>query len=150
AGLRKRGLFFMEHNLKAKRMNYPMELRYAGLELAVTFMAQQRFQLGFVHSDFALRREPVPYLLHRGDAATPGRHEARATHDGYFSLVLPVGAADMSAMILFGQRYTWLQIESVELVATHALYQDHESHCTEDVSGQVLLDGIVERGPGLF
>jgi hypothetical protein len=149
-GLRKRGLFFMEHNLKAKRMNYPMELRYAGLELAVTFLAQQRFKLGFAHADFAIRREAVPFMLHKNGAATPGTHEARATHDGYFALVVPVGSADMDAMILFGQKYSWLQIESLELVATHALYQDHESHCTEDIAKEVVLDGIVERGPGLF
>src|SRR5262249_9764674 len=61
----------------------------------------------------------------------------------------PVGA-DMNLMVQFGQKYTWLQIECIELVATHALYQDHESHCTENIAKQVMLDGMVERGPGLY
>jgi FMN phosphatase YigB (HAD superfamily) len=145
-GLRRRGLFFMEHGHAARRMNYPIELRYAGLELAVTFFAQQRYGLSFAHSDFAVRRESVPFVLARGAESTVAHRDAQATHDGYFSLLVPVGESDMNVAVLFGQRYTWVQIESVELVATHALHQDNESHHTEDISGQVRLDGMVERG----
>src|SRR3546814_4888259 len=43
-GLRRRGLFFMEKNLKTMRTNYPAELRAAGLELVLLLMAQLRFR----------------------------------------------------------------------------------------------------------
>ncbi len=145
-GLRRRGLFFMEHGHSGRRMNYPIELRYAGLEMAVTFFAQQRYGLSFAHADFTVRRENVPFVLARGAESTVAARDAHATHDGYFALLVPVGEADMNVAVLFGRRYTWVQIESVELVATSALYQDHESHHTEDISGRVLLDGMVERG----
>jgi hypothetical protein len=113
----------------------------------VTYFAQQRYGLSFAHADFTVRRENVPFVLARGSESTLADRDAHATHDGFFSLVVPIGDAGFDAAILFGRRYQWVQIESVELVATSALYQDHESHHTEDISGEVLLDGMVERGP---
>jgi hypothetical protein len=149
-GLRRRGLFFMEQNLRARRMNYPMELRSASLELAVTFFAQQRYQLGFAHSDFTQRREEVPFILQKDGKSSLVAQDAFATHDGFFALHVPIGEGELSAAVLLGRRYAWVQIESVELVATHAMYKDHESHVTEDVLGRVHFDGMVERGQGLY
>lgn len=149
-GLRRRGLFFMEMNLRGRRMNYPIELRYAGLELAVTYLAQQRYQLGFAHADFTLRRESVPFILAKDGKSTLASQDAFATHDGYFALHVPVGEGDMAAAVLFGRKYSWVQIESIQLVATHAMYKDHESHATEDVTAKARFDGMVERGPRLF
>ncbi len=149
-GLRRRGLFFMEQGLSSRRMNYPVELRHAGLELAVTLLAQQRYRLGFNHADFGQRREAVPLLLARGEHASASDGEARATHDGYFSLVVPGGDGDLGVGVLFGQRYSWIQIESVHLIAMSALHRDDESRHTEDAADRVILDGMVERGPGLF
>jgi hypothetical protein len=149
-GLRRRGLFFMEMNLKSRRMNYPIELRYAGLELAVTYFAQQRYQLGFAHSDFTLRREPVPCILVKDGKSSEVAADAFATHDGYFSLQVPVGEGDIAAAVLFGKSHGWVQIESIELIPTHAMYKDHESQKTEDVYAKISFDGMVERGPRLY
>src|SRR5262249_61754047 len=49
-GLRRHGLFFMEHGHSGRRMNYPIELRYAGLEMALTYFAQQRHGVRFAHA----------------------------------------------------------------------------------------------------
>lgn len=149
-GLRRRGLFFMEMNLKARRMNYPIELRYAGIELAVTYFAQQRYQLGFAHSDFTVRREPVSAILVKDGKSSEVTVEAYATHDGYFALHVPVGEGEIAAAVLFGKSHGWVQMESIELIATHAMYKDHESHKTEDIYAKVVFDGMVERGPRLF
>jgi FMN phosphatase YigB (HAD superfamily) len=133
-GLRRRGLFFMEQNLKTQRMNYPIELRAAGMELALTLLAQERYGLELAHSDLSMRREPLTVLINRGSETTTARLDARATHDGYFSLEVPVGDCSISFAVLFGQRYSSLQIASLDLIRNKALYKDTESDLTEDIS----------------
>lgn len=133
-GLRRRGLFFMENNLKTQRMNYPIELRAAGMELALTLLAQERFGLEISHSDLTMRRETLTVLINRGRETSTVRLEARATHDGYFSLEVPVGDCSITFAVLFGQRYTSIQIASLDLIRNKALYKDIESDLTEDIS----------------
>jgi predicted HAD superfamily hydrolase len=133
-GLRRRGLFFMEQNLKTQRMNYPIELRAAGMELALTLLTQERYGLELAHSDLTMRREPLTVLISRGNETTTARLDARATHDGYFSLEVPVGDCSISFAVLFGQRYSSLQIASLDLIRNKALYKDTESDATEDIS----------------
>lgn len=149
-GLRRRRLFFMEQGLEQRRLNYPIELRHAGIELSVMLLAQQRFRLGFVHGDFAMRREAVPFVISGPDGESAAVAEAHATHDGFFSLIVPLGDADRGVGVLIGRAYGWLQIESVDIVGTAALYKDDESRHTEDISDRVLPEGMQARGPGLY
>jgi hypothetical protein len=149
-GLRRRGLFFMEQGVKQRRLNYPIELRHAGIELSVMLLAQQRFRLGFVHGDFAMRREAVPFVIAGPGGESAAVAEAHATHDGFFALLVPLGAADRGVGVLVGRAYQWLQIESVELVGTGALYTDSESQHTEDLADRVMPEGMEARGPGLY
>ncbi len=60
AGLKKRGLLFMEKNLGTMRTNYPAELRSAGLELAFTLMASQRFGINIKCKILAFVRKRSP------------------------------------------------------------------------------------------
>ena len=149
-GLRRRGLFFMEQGLKQRRLNYPIELRHAGVELAVMLLAQQRFRLGFVHNDFSMRREAVRFVISGPAGESAAVAEARSTHDGFFSLIVPLGDADRGVAVLVGQTYAWMQIESVDIVGTRALYKDDESLHTEDISDRVVPEGMEARGPGLY
>jgi hypothetical protein len=149
-GLRRRGMFFMEQGIKQRRLNYPIELRHAGVELSVMLLAQQRFRLGFVHGDFSMRRESVPFVISNGDGESAAVADARATHDGFFSLVVPLGDADKGVGVLVGQAYSWMQIESVDIIGTAALYKDDESQHTEDISDRVMAEGMETRGPGLY
>lgn len=149
-GLRRRGMWFMERNMNRLRTNYPFELRSVGIELSLTALVQQRFGLEIMHSDATLRSEQLPILVTRGKDIFPSTARAKATHDGYFALDVPLGANGLSLGVLFGNKYQWLQIDSVELIQTSALYGDQESDHTEDASASVSLDGIVQRAPGLF
>jgi FMN phosphatase YigB (HAD superfamily) len=149
-GLRRRGLFFMEQGRRGLRMNYPIELRAAGLELSLALLSQHRYALEFARADMTLRREPLKVLVARGAGTALHTADAQATHDGFFSLIVPVGARDMHLGVMFGQRYAWVQIESVHLVRHDALFGSRESEHTEDVGHAVRLEGMVERGPGVF
>src|SRR5690606_31645813 len=150
SGLRRRGLFFMEKNQRSLRMNYPIELRAAGLELSLSMLAQHRFGLAFSVGDTSLRTETVPVVISRGAESVTDTLTARATHDGYFSVLVPVMPGRQEVAILFGQRYSWVQIDSVELIPTASLYGDTESEATEDASAFVRLEGIDQKAPGVF
>lgn len=149
-GLRRRGLFFMEKNLKSLRMNYPVELRAAGLELSIALFAQHRFSLSFSKSDMTLRQEPVKVLAMRGAEAATATVAASATHDGCFAVNIPVGQSGMSVGVMFGERYAWLQIESIERIDKDAFLRDDESHRTEDIGRKVVIEGMTEHAPKLF
>src|SRR5579885_503846 len=150
AGLRKRGLFFMERNLKSMRTNYPAELRSAGLELVLTLMAQHRTNFDIRVTDLSLRRENLHVIAMRGNSATQTMIEALPTHDGYFALIIPVGTGDMQVGVQFGLNYHWVQLESAELILTHALYGSKESDHTVDASANLLVDQMVDKGGGLY
>lgn len=150
-GLRRRGLFFMEQNLRTLRMNYPIELRSAGLELSLALLCQQRYTLEFAQRDFSLRREELTVLIGRGDGASSlTRAEAQPTHDGFFSLIVPAGDCSFHLGIVFGEPYRWVQIESIELIRVAALYRSNESEHTHPVVSGVQSEGMAARGAGIF
>lgn len=149
-GLRRRGLFFMEHNHRSLRMNYPIEVRSAGLELAVTLLAQHRYGLSFSQTDFSLRREPIEVMAVRGDESVSASFDAIPTHDGFFSVVVPVGSCDLNVGLLLGARYSWLELEAVELIKAKNLLTDEESLATVDVLPLVTFEGMAARARRLF
>ncbi|MSP25669.1 MAG: hypothetical protein EXR75_10995 [Myxococcales bacterium] len=149
-GLRRRGMFYMENNLDTLRMNYPAELRHAGLEFSLALLSQHRYGLDFTQSDLAMRREVVPILLDRAGASTATELAAKSTYDGYFALHVPVGACDYHVGVVFGARYSLVQIDCVQLIPTSALFTDHEHTSTEDLAATVVLDGMQQLEPGVF
>ena len=74
---------------------------------------------------------------------------AQATHDGFFSLVVPVGMRDIHVGLMFGHRYSWVQVESIQLIQRDALFGNRESEFSDDHL-TVHLEGMAVRGPGLF
>lgn len=147
--LRRKGAFFMQPGMKMLRTNYPLELRGAGIELSLSLFAQRRFTLNLGLDDVTLRREALQLLLvgPRGSGVTTA--EARATHDGYFSLVIPMNAG-FKVGVLFGRRYAYVQLHSVELVPTNALYAPDGDAPVLDASSSVTADGMRAAGGGLF
>lgn len=149
-GLRKRGLFFMEKNLKSMRTNYPAELRVAGLDLVLTLMAQHRIGFDIRVNDLSLRREKINIIVIRGNQSSQTTLEALPTHDGYFALLVPVGTGDFQIGVQFGLHYQWVQLESAELILTSALYGSKESDHTENAASNLATDQMIDKGNGLF
>ncbi len=149
-GLRRRGLFFMEKNLKSMRTNYPAELRHAGLELTFLLMSMHRFGLEFVTNDFSLRRETIEIILIRGNELSRASLEALPTHDGYFSLFIPIGNGNFQVGMMMGLHYRWFQVESMQIIKTSSLLSDVESENTVDANSNIIFDQIVDKGDGLM
>lgn len=152
-GLRRHGLFFLgaeSAQSKTARIAGPVELRAASLELSLTMVAQQRFGLEMTPNDMTHRREPLGILALRGETPIRAQVEARATHDGWFSAIVPYRAADAAIGFLLGERNAWVQVESVTRIPTAALYTARETESSEDVSANLHAEGLTRRGPGLF
>jgi FMN phosphatase YigB (HAD superfamily) len=147
--LRRKGAFFTKPGMKALRTNYPLEFRGAGIELSLSLFAQRRFTLNLGLDDMTLRRETVPLLLvgPRGSGVTSA--EARATHDGYFSLVVPMNNG-LRIGVMFGQRYAYVQLHSIELLPTSALYAPEGDETVIDASSTATADNMRDAGGGLF
>jgi FMN phosphatase YigB (HAD superfamily) len=148
-GLRRRGLFFMEKGRHSIRMNYPIELRAAGIELSLALLSQHRFGFELSVSDMSLRHEPIKVLCARGAESSLHVINAQATHDGFFSLIVPVGKRDFHLGMMFGQRYTWVQVESIHFIRGDALFGNRESEFSDD-DATMHLEGMTARAPGLF
>lgn len=149
--LRKRSwLYCIKENLKNMRTNYPAEWRSTNLELAITLMAQHKFEFEFTINDLSHRRENIEIVIMHGKNAAQMVLEATLTHDGYYSLLVPVAKGNVQVGIRFGAKYRWVQIESVELIDMEALFKQVETEHTEDASQGVLLDQMQDKGGGLF
>lgn len=150
--LRKRGLFFsfLEKNDKSWRPTSSLELRAAGIELAVTLMASNRFGLEFGMKDLSLRREQLEVIAIRNQEVSRATMEAVFTHDGYFSLAIPVGSGNMQIGLLFGQKYEWVQVECAELIQMNAYLTTTESIFSEDCWSLVALGQMNDKGGKLF
>lgn len=141
-GLRERGLFFMERNSKTLRTNYPAELRYAGLELALSLMSQHRFNLAFNVTDMSLRKQEVPIIVLSDKQSSQHILEAQPTFDGYFALFIPVSHLFQHIGILIGQKYKWLQVESISLIKLAALHTEAESKDTIVANEYMTTDQV--------
>lgn len=139
---RREGFALMNRDFTRLRVSYPMELRHMDISLSITLMSLQRFGYGLRPSDASLRRVDMPALVANATGHSSGTAQAVATHDGFYSLHLPMSASfDMS--VLWGQCFEWLQIESVCKVA---LADASEAQPLE-IGRDVLLDGVhLQRG----
>jgi predicted HAD superfamily hydrolase len=150
AGLRKRGLMFMERNTQSMRTNYPAELRTAGLELSMLLLAQHRFGLEIRMQDLSLLRENLNVIIMNDRESLQKNLEAIPTHDGYYSLLIPIGEGKFQVGIQFGKNYEWVQLESAEIIPSKALFSQLESLQTKDIAANLIVDGMTDQGGGLF
>lgn len=150
-GLRRQGLFFLgAESAKNARIAGPVELRAASLELSLTMIAQQRYGLEMTPNDMTHRREKLGVLVLRNGTPVTAQVEARATHDGWFSAIVPCNAQDSALGFMLGEHNAWVQVESVTRIEAGALYTSKETEKSEDVSDGLVAEGMMRRGPGLF
>lgn len=150
--LRKRSIFFtsMEKSLKNIRMNYPAELRAAGLELGIYYLMQQRYGLSFNFNDTSLRHEIVNAIIMKDQNHSQTQLKAIHTHDGYFSLVIPIGNGNIQTGIIFGHHYQWLQFNSIEMINMDAYLKNNELEHTIDCWQFTHFIKMDNRGDKLY
>jgi predicted HAD superfamily hydrolase len=147
-GLRRRGPFslFNEKNAKTLRTNTPHELRAAGLELTFGLINRSRFSLDLLVKDMSLRKEALTIIIMQGQENIQTTLDAIPTHDGFFSLLIPIGPGNISIGILFGKKYHWLQIESTEMISAKSHMTALETQETSDASSYLVFKDMEEKG----
>ena len=149
--LRRRSwLHSIKENLENMRTNYPAEWRAANLELALTLMAQHRFEFKFTLDDLSQRKEAIPTLYIVDNDVSAITINATPTHDGYYALQVPILQSNHNIGIQFGHSLKWVEIESAEIVELGALYTENESKHSSDASPYLGLANITCHDQLLF
>ncbi|MBZ8140169.1 hypothetical protein CLD22_09710 [Rubrivivax gelatinosus] len=143
-GLRRHGLFYMRSAHGGGRMALPAELRAAGLELSTAMLAHARFGMPMVQTDWSTRSEPLLAVIPRGDRTMHAEIVATATHDGYFSALVPLPNGEGNVGLAFGRDHGWIQLHSAEIVPLAAMTEE------ADVMAQLLHAGVKDHGHGLL
>lgn len=114
--MRRQGFLFMNAELEQRRTNYPMELRYLDLSLSTLMFGQNRLGFPVIPATSSFRREPLQVAVVRGDEQAVQTVEAISTFDGFYAVTLPcIPGAHVA--LLFGARFSCVQIEAVEYLA---------------------------------
>jgi FMN phosphatase YigB (HAD superfamily) len=148
--LRKRGIFFshMEKHGVGMRMNSSVEMRVAGLEMALMFFAHHRLALKFKQEDCTVRHDKIELIVLQQNLPSQIVIDAIPTYDGFYSMTLPVG--NFQIAILFGKKYTWLQLISAERIKAHAYLNEKESLYSENVINKLIGNKIIDHGQYLL
>lgn len=144
--LRRRGIFYSRD---VNRIYLPGELQRHGMQINLALLSARRFGLDLRKTDFEVGGIELPVMLigEAGHGLTTV--EAYPTTDGYFLAQIPVGNAEFTAGIQFGQLYDWVQIE--DLVFYRVADLDYGKLGGPDGwATEALVDGMTEMAPGLF
>lgn len=143
--MRRQGFGYMNADMDDWRTNYPMELRYLDMSLASLLLSQNRFGFSIKPTQVSYRRESIPALIMRGNAHTQQELWASASYDGYFSLFVSL-SNNFHVGLMLGQRYTWIQIDSVQIIEDEALHRASDLTPGEEV----IFDQMTYHDNGLF
>ncbi|HEX8447369.1 MAG TPA: HAD family hydrolase [Sphingomonas sp.] len=111
-GLRRRGMQYLKD---ANRMYLSAELQPQGIPLNMAFFNISRFGLDLRGSDFQTGEIQIPTILTDGATDAVTGFGAHPTHDGYYMMSVPIGAARFSAAIQFGTLFEMVQIDEVSV-----------------------------------
>lgn len=143
--MRTQGFGYMNAKLDDMRTNYAMELRALDLSLSALLFAQNRFGFDMQPALASYREETLQVLVTNEREHAVHEVVARATYDGYFSLSVPLSPS-FNVGILFGKRYSWVQIDSVQMITKGDLTAGVDMEPGESV----LFDQMVHAEYGLF
>lgn len=133
-GLRRRGLAYIN---SAARPTLSMELQPNGITLPLTYFAQSRFRFALQAGDFNGQAETMPVMVSRNDKLEVREINAQRTHDGYLLALVNVDSLNTDVGLLFGRRWSLLQLESVSLVSLERLMSQQDNP-----HGYSLMDSL--------
>lgn len=144
-GLRQRGLFYTKN---ATRWYLPGELQRHGLPINMAVFTMHRFGLDLRKSDFDVGTLKLPAIVADATDQAVIDVEAVPTHDGYYSVMVPVGEARITVCLPLGQMYDFVQIEHIGFNDQRTLMGYEEAK--KAIAAQPIYDNMEEVAPGLF
>lgn len=113
--MRTQGFTYMNAGIDSIRMSYPMELRFLDNSLSQLLFSQMRYGFHTVPKQASYRAEFIEVLVMNDKESLTQIITATATYDGYFSLMVPM-TSQLYQSILLGKTYSWIQLDSVQLL----------------------------------
>ena len=137
------GLATLQHGGHLSQI-HPYEARAENIQFALSAMVQKAFDvdLKFSSEDICFRHETIKIINRNGNSVSEITVKAVHSHDGYYTLYAPV-VNGAHLIILFGQHYQWLQINSINLITPTAVP-------VNDLNQNITLDGIINKKNSLF
>jgi FMN phosphatase YigB (HAD superfamily) len=140
AGLLQQGLFYQKG---ARRMYLPAELAREGLATRLTHLTTARFVMPLAAPDFADDAGPIAVTLCHGGDAVRIDLPIRPTHDGFFSLCIPVGPGRYTAAVAFGTLAAHVEIDTVIAMPADEYLAGRHDTDQRTVAITATLQGIV-------
>ena len=124
---------------------HPYSLKTTSLNHIVTLMAQRRYGFDVALEDTSLRREWLTVLSVNEQKTQKEMLCAVPTHDGYYSLWIPVTHKKTQVAIMLGIQYVAVQIESAELIKSHSILRATEKENCRDIWSLLLFNQLNNR-----
>lgn len=136
-------LSLLRQNRSAFNIN-PYTARVAHTELALSSMLFRIFDFDFFNDDLTLQKESLKIIMLKSGHTSQITLNAPATHDGFFLLSLAATENDIHFGVMFGQKYKWLQIDSVKLL------QNPLGLKAEEISQSIVFNQMIYREDNLI
>jgi FMN phosphatase YigB (HAD superfamily) len=146
-GLRRRGLIYLN---STERPTLALEMRAEGIQLPLTYFTQSRFRFDLKAGDFNGSDATLPVMFSRNGGCSTQQINVQTTHDGYCLALIAVDDLKTDIGVMFGQRWSMIQIESISLVSLERLMSRFDDHKGYDVSDRVTLENITRHGKSLL
>lgn len=146
-GLRRRGLMYLNGS---KRQTLPMELRPHGIHLPLTLLSQERFGLDLRASDFGETRQVLSVMVSRGENLSIQEVPLHSTHDGYLMAAIGVGDCESDLGLMFGKRWSWVQIERISLVPVDKVMDNPDDTAGVSLMHALSMENAEQRGNSLI
>lgn len=144
SSLNKRGMSYIERNLKNIKMNLPIELKSIHLELSFFLIMQHRLGLEFSPNDFSYLKKDISLLIINGEQITQLQIEAKATFNDYYSLMIPVLTGDEQFGLALPFSGSIIEIYAIEKFPSQHYLSNEESVFTEPVQYHQAISELKE------
>jgi FMN phosphatase YigB (HAD superfamily) len=146
-GLRRRGLMYLNGTM---RQTLPMELRPHGIHLPLTLLSQQRFGLNLRARDFGETSQTLPVMVSLGTHLSIEDVPLLRTHDGYLMATIGVGECKADIGLMFGKRWSWVQMERVSLVPVEKVLENPGDNDGVSLMQALSMQNVEQRGSSLI
>ena len=144
-GLRRRGLFYMEGS---QRMFLPAEIQGEDFHTRLSLFAQKRFGLALTYKDTSQASIELPAFFMGAKDSAQGTLEARSTHEGYYSVRLPIPPGVQSIGLQVGSVFEWFELVSISAASVDTLKGGRANDERIEELG-VQYNGIKLHAPGI-
>ncbi|WP_298675481.1 HAD family hydrolase [uncultured Sphingomonas sp.] len=145
--LRRHGMAYVR---RVDRMFLSGELQAHGLPVSLSWLSANRFGLDLRLADFAVEKLPVAVLLAAGGEQIVQSLTASPTHDGFYVLNIPVGAAKFDAGVQIGAFGQVVQIDEIAFHRISVFGADKPDIAASPIAASPVFDSMMPLAEGLW